>query len=230
MTHPSARRAILLAALAGLLLAAAPLRAQFSPSELAPPPPEMIGKMAPRWNLKVWLNSPGPLEITKLRGKVVLLRFINDNPQGAAGVRELIKTYQAQGLTPVGIYAPSPTPTPVDPELVKDLALALNFTFPIGIDSTWQTINRYYMNQADVDALSATFLIDRNGLVRYVQPDGRYIKDSKDRNTRRQYENLEKKVQALLAEPLAEDAPAAEGQPADQSNAAPGAPQAPAGQ
>lgn len=204
MTNITVRRVNLLAALAALLLAAAPLRAQFSSAELTPPP-EMLGKVAPRWNLRTWVNSDAPQETTKLRGKVVMLRFLNDAPQGVAGVRELIRTYQPEGLAVVGIYGPSPTPTPVDAEMVRDLALALGFRFPIGVDSTWQAVNRYWMNQADVDALSATFLIDRNGVVRYVQPDGRYEKNARDRGTRRQYEEMERIIKTLLAEPLPED-------------------------
>jgi len=191
----------------GLLLstlASSPAHAQFSPSEMRPPP-EMIGKVAPRWNLKQWINSAEAVETAKLRGKVIMLRFIDDRPQGAAAVRELAKTYQADGLTTVGIYAPSPTPTSVDPEMVKDLALALGFTFPIGIDPTWLAVNRYFMTQADVEILGATFLIDRNGVVRYVQPDGRYEKNSSDRSARRQYENLERMIKTLVAEPPPED-------------------------
>jgi hypothetical protein len=190
---------------------AAPLHAQFSPSEMQPPP-EMIGKIAPRWNLKQWINSPsdaGPLETAKLRGKVIMLRFIDDRPQGASAVRELAKTYQADGLATIGIYAPSPTPTSVDSDMVKDLALALGFTFPIGIDPGWIAVNRYFMTQADVEMLGGTFLIDRNGVVRYVQPDGRYEKNSNDRSARRQYENLEKMIKTLVAEPPPEDLSAA---------------------
>lgn len=202
-----------------VLLATAPARAQFSSIEMAPPP-EMIGKVAPRWNLRQWINSASPLETSKLRGKVVMLRFLNDSPQGVAGVRELLKTYQPQGLVMVGIYGPSPTPTSVDPEMVQDLALALGFNFPIGVDSTWQAVNRYWMNQADVDALSATFLIDRNGRVRYVQPDGRYDKNAKDRGTRRQYEELERALKALLAEPPPEDL-ASPAEPGSDGSSAP---------
>lgn len=200
------KRGKFFAAIFAVLLWSLPLPAQFSANELAPPP-EMIGKVAPRWNLRAWVNLPANspiLETAKLRGKVILLRFLNDSPQGAAGLRDLIKTYQAQGLAPVGIYAPSPTPTSVDPAEVSDLALALSFNFPIGIDSTWQTVNRYWMNRADVEGLAATFLIDRQGLVRYVQPDGRYEKNSRDRAARRNYENLEKIIQTLLAEPAPE--------------------------
>jgi peroxiredoxin len=203
MAKRSGSRKFILCLFAFLLLAA-PLRAQFSANELSPPP-EMIGKVAPRWNLKVWLNTAAPVETSQFRGKVVLLRFFNDNPMGAAAVRELSRSYQAQGLATVGIYAPSPTPTSVDPEMVKDLALALGFTFPIGVDSGWQAVTRYWMTQADVEALAATFLIDRNGLVRYVQPDGRYEKNSKDRAARKQFENLEKMLKALLDEPPPED-------------------------
>ena len=204
MTHTFThfRRMAIVAAL--LLASAWPAHAQFSSIEMAPPP-EMIGKIAPRWNLKVWINTADLVETNRLRGKVVMLRFLNDNPQGVPGVRELLKTYQPQGLIVVGIYGPTPTPTSVDTDMVKDLALALGFQFPIGVDSSWQTVNRYWMNQADVDAMSATFLIDRNGRIRYVQPDGRYDKNGKDRGTRKQYEDLDRAIKGLLAEPPPED-------------------------
>jgi hypothetical protein len=69
------------------------------------------------------------------------------------------------------------------------------------VDSAWQTVNRYWLNRADAEAASVTFLIDRRGVIRYVQPDGRYEKNSRDRKARQEYEGLEKQILELLKEP-----------------------------
>ena len=190
--------------LAALLISSAwprnGLRAQWTQAELSSGSKEMIGQVAPPWIHRGWINSP-PLDLTQLKGKVILLRFFSDNPLGAAAVRELYRAYQAQGLTAVGIYVPEPMPTETDPETVRRLAAAVGFDFPVAMDSAWETVNRYWLNRADAEAAATTFLIDRRGIIRYIQPDGRYDKTSRDRNARREYERMEKQIQALLKEP-----------------------------
>lgn len=176
------------------------LRAQLTTAELASGSQQMIGQMAPAWTHRGWVNSQ-PLEIGQLVGKVILLRFFSDQPVGAPAVRELFGKYKDQGLTAVGMYVPTPMPTETDPEDVRRLAIALGFDFPVGVDSAWQTVNRYWLNRADAEAASVTFLIDRRGVIRYVQPDGRYEKNSRDRKARQEYEGLEKQILELLKEP-----------------------------
>ena len=167
--------------------------------ELASGSTEMIGQMAPSWNLRGWVNSK-PLDIGQLQGKVILLRFFSDNPAGAASLKELDRTYRDKGLLVIGLYAPQPTPTQVPAEQVEWLASALGFTFPVGIDSGWETLNRYWLNRADAEMTATTFLIDRKGIIRYVQPDGLYEKNSSNRAVRKEFEKLEKQVQNLLKE------------------------------
>jgi peroxiredoxin len=186
----------------GLVMCSTPLQSPLlaqSIAELSSRSTEMIGQVAPEWVHRGWINS-APRELAGLRGSVVLLRFFNDNPGAAAGLRELYAAYRDQGLTVVGIYAPSPMPQETDPQHVRRLAIALGFDFPVAMDSRWETVNRYWLNQADAEATAATFLIDRQGIIRYVQPDGQYDKNSTDKSARKKYENLEKQIQLLLKE------------------------------
>jgi hypothetical protein len=47
---------------------------------------------------------------------------------------------------------------------------------------------------------SASFLIDRKGVIRAVQVRGLYDKNSSNRNARRAYETLQRQIETLLKE------------------------------
>jgi len=158
-----------------------------------------VGRVAPSWILRDWINSP-PLDLGQLDGKVVLIRFFSDNPRSAAAVNEFYQTYREQGFVVVGIYAPQPTPTATDRDYVRRLARSMGFQFPIGIDSQWETLNRYWLTEADADMGSASFLIDRKGVIRVILGRGLYEKDSRNRSARREYEGLKRQIEALLQE------------------------------
>ena len=202
-TGPLALRALTTAILVALFFAPSPLPAQYSTADMASGSKELIGQPAPVWLHRGWVNSE-PLELKDLRGKIVLIRFFGDNPTGAAALRFLHTNYRDQGLAVIGFYVSSPMPTAVDAAAVRNLAEAVGFNFPVANDSQWQNVNRYWLTRADAESDSVTFLIDRKGIIRYIQPDGRYEKDSRDRKARGEFEKLEKQIQTLLQEPLEE--------------------------
>lgn len=178
-------------------MSAALLQAQFTNKEMALGSGQMIDEVAPGWKALGWVNSK-PLDIDDLRDNVVLLRFFNDNPTGAASLNELHKNYREQGLMVVGIYTPTPFPTQTDVKHVQRLASALGFQFPVGLDSRWETLSRYWLNRPDADLTATTFLIDRQGIIRYIQPDGRYDIKSSRRSMRKAHKKLQEEVEALL--------------------------------
>ena len=49
--------------------------------------------------------------------------------------------------------------------------------------------------------MAATFLIDCKGIIRHIQLDGKYAKNSRDRNAKKQYEEVEIIIQTLIEEP-----------------------------
>ena len=44
-------------------------------------------------------------------------------------------------------------------------------------------------------------MIDCKGIIRYIQLDGKYAKNSRERNAKKQYEEVEKIIQTLIEEP-----------------------------
>ena len=193
-----ARRATLAAA---LLLAwyggCVRLPAQAIPQDSDSASSQLIGQTAPAWTTQGWVNADS-LDIKQLRGKVVLLRFLNDGATSAATLNALYSAYRTRGMAVVGIYVPSPMPAETKLDHVRELAGSQGFEFPIGLDSRWETLNRYWLDRADAGLTSATFLIDRKGIIRYIQPDGRYEKNSANRAVRREYAKLEKEIETLL--------------------------------
>jgi peroxiredoxin len=190
-----AAAALLCLALSGPI--ALPLAAQSPLQDLDARNSSMIGQAAPSWTVEGWVNSQ-PLDVKQLRGKVVLLRFLDDNPRGAAGLKELYRAHSAQGLAVVGLYTPQPTPAETTLEHVRDFASAQGFDFPIGVDARWDTLNRYWLQQADAELAAATFVIDRQGVIRYIQPDGYFEKNSRNRTLRKEYEKLDTAIENLL--------------------------------
>lgn len=158
-----------------------------------------VGAAAPSWIIRTWINS-GPLDIGQLQGKVVLVRFFSDNPLSAATLNEFYRAYRDQGLAVVGFYTPQPMPGETDLEAVRRLVLAMGFEFPVGVDARWETVNRYWLTEADADMGSAAFLIDRKGVIRFIQGRGLYAKDSPNRAVRREYETMQRVIEQLLKE------------------------------
>jgi alkyl hydroperoxide reductase subunit AhpC len=179
-----------------LAISAAPVRAQSGDDSFSAPP-QLIGQAAPPLKAKAWVNTDS-LDLQQLRGRVVLLRFLNDSASSAAALNRLQETYERRGLSVVGVYAPTPFPTEVRQEHVRDLAAAQGFRFPIGLDPRWETLQGYWLDRADAELTAATFLIDRKGVIRFVQPDGFYDKESKNRGVRQEYAKLEKEIESLL--------------------------------
>jgi thiol-disulfide isomerase/thioredoxin len=112
-----------------------------------------------------WLNS-GPLTITGLRGRVVLVDFWTFScvncTRTIPHLQALAAMYRSMGLQIVGVHSPE-----FDFEKVRDNVAAatsrLGVTWPVALDSEMATWNAY-ANQY----WPAEYLIDQQGRVAYV--------------------------------------------------------------
>jgi cytochrome c biogenesis protein CcdA/thiol-disulfide isomerase/thioredoxin len=113
-----------------------------------------------------WLNTPRPLSLPRLRGRVVLVDFwtyscvncLRTLPHLEAWDR----AYRKDGLTIVGIHTPEFAFEHVRSNVV-DAVRKLGVRYPVGLDNDYATWNAY-ANQY----WPAEYLIDRNGHVRHV--------------------------------------------------------------
>jgi thiol-disulfide isomerase/thioredoxin len=120
---------------------------------------------APELTNDTWLNTPEPLRLANLRGKVVLLdmwTFGCVNCQNVIpSLREWHKNYKDQGLVVIGNHYPEFS-YEADLELVKQAMAKLDVLYPVAQDNegvTWDAYhNRYW---------PTLYLIDKNGDLRY---------------------------------------------------------------
>src|SRR3990172_6639867 len=76
----------------------------------------ILGKPCPEWPDERWVQG-GPLRLSDLRGKVVLVRFFmeSDCPYcraTAPTLNEFHREFSPRGLVIVGMYSPKPHPRP----------------------------------------------------------------------------------------------------------------------
>ena len=170
---------------------------------------ELIGLPAPEWTVTQWVNSQ-PLSLEQLRGQVILLRWWTAPgcpfcEASAPYLSQWHERYAPQGLAVIGLYHPKP-PGWIPVDVVKQLAQGLGMTFPLAIDPDWATLRRYWLDGRDRVWTSVSFLIDRQGIIRYVHPGGAYSPE--------EAQELEATIQALLSQRHGAQGVRAEGAPA----------------
>lgn len=172
MKGPRTRQA--LATAAALLVLTASL------AQAVPEGSELIGTRAPRWDVIEWINGK-PLSLDELRGSVVLVRWWTgpECPYCAASapnLNALYDAYHAKGLIILGFYHHK-SPTPLTRRHVEQLVKRYGFRFPVAIDPEWRTLKRWWLDGHERAWTSVSFLLDKEGVIRYVHPGGSYTEE-----------------------------------------------------
>jgi peroxiredoxin len=155
---------------------------------------ELIGQAARPWRAAHWINS-APLELSQLRGRVVLVRFWTAPAcpfcsASAPALNDFHARYAARGLTVIGLYHHKGRGA-LEPADVAHYAETFGFRFPVAIDLDWRTLRDWWLN-VDRGFTSSSFLIDKRGIIRYVHPGGQYVRGDAD------FTRLEAMIERLL--------------------------------
>ena len=141
---------------------------------------------APEFVEAAWINSP-PLTMAGLRGNVVLVEFWTYGCHNCRNVEPYVKAwhekYASQGLAVVGVHAPEFSHER-QTDNVERYVRQSKIPYPVVIDNDFTVWKRY-----GTQAWPTMYLVDKRGMVRYVQVgEGRYA-------------DTERRIQELLAEP-----------------------------
>jgi len=169
---------------------------------------ELLGHPARAWTFTRWLDGR-PLTLEGLRGKVVLVRWFTNGCRfcgnSLPGLEALRKRYAPQGLVVVGVYHPKP-PRAVSDGDVRRMSRKLGFHGPVAVDEDWRTLNRWWLaNHPERNWTSVSFLVDREGVVRWAHGGGEYHASADPRHAAcdARHAELERTIQRLLGEPAA---------------------------
>ncbi len=126
------------------------------------------GKAPAIRGISAWLNTPGgkPLELSKLRGEVVLIDFwtyscINCQ-RALPHVEAWYKAYAKYGFVVVGVHTPEFSFEHVISNVQMEAA-QLGVHYPVAIDNNYATWDAY-----DNEGWPADYLVDASGTVRYI--------------------------------------------------------------
>jgi thiol-disulfide isomerase/thioredoxin len=155
---------------------AVPSRAAVAPSEDPDSGAELIGRPAPAWSFTRWVRGPDRA-LEDFRGKVVLVRWWTDGCRfcrSTLPVLEALQRRHPDDLVVVGVYHPKP-PRDVSNRRILGFERTLGFSGPVALDRDWKTLERWWL---DADPrrnwTSVSFLVDKDGLLRWVHGGGEY--------------------------------------------------------
>lgn len=164
----------------------------------------LLGTRAPEWTFTRWVRGPKHT-LASLEGKVVLVRWWTDGChfcRATLPVLESIRERHEGDLVVLGVYHPKP-PRDVADKRITALANELGFSGPLAFDRDWDTLDRYWLaGDPERNWTSVSFLIDREGRIRWVHGGGEYhpSDDPAHRRCDLQYRELEKVLAEVLAE------------------------------
>ena len=159
----------------------------------------ILNAHAPEWTVSDWLNSK-PLTINELNGNVVLIRWWTGPTcpyciNSAVALNEFYATYESDGLRVLGFYHHK-SQISFNKDTIKEYTKKLEFKFPVAIDYEWKTLNAWWVKTNPGKWTSVSFLLDREGIVRYIHSGGQYIKGDGE------YEKLQQEIEKLLNEKM----------------------------
>jgi AhpC/TSA family protein len=166
-------------------------------------PADVLDRPARAWTFDRWVDSR-PLTLESLHGKVVLIRWFNTGCKYCGNTLPALETlrtrYASEGLVVVGVYHPKPIGK-VSDAFVKQTARELGFHGPIAVDEKWSTLARWWLDgQPERNWTSVSFLVDRQGIVRWAHGGGEYHPSSDPRHAScdASYAELERTIRRLL--------------------------------
>ena len=203
-------RILCAALLSCLALGLAPLAfAHHGPADDPDSGAELIGRPAPEWAFTRWVRGPATT-LHDLRGKVVLVRWWTEGCHFCRATLPAIEALRnrenRQDFVVLGVFHPKPEPREVGDREILKVARELGFSGPIAFDRDWHTLDRYWFDgHPERNWTSVSFLIDREGVIRWVHGGGEYHPSDDPRHQRcdLEFKGLEAALQKALSEPAA---------------------------
>jgi thiol-disulfide isomerase/thioredoxin len=163
---------------------------------------DLVGRPMPTLVFDRWLNTEGN-QPPDLSHSVTLYRWWTDTCPFCAhslpAIEQLRQEYGPRGLKVVAVYHPKP-PRDVPDQKIVEAAKHIGYDGAIAVDSRWDALRQLWLSTGRRDATSASFLVDRDGIIRFVHPGVEFFPstDPKDAEHNEDYLLLRKAIERLV--------------------------------
>lgn len=149
-----------------------------------------------------WLNTKDN-EAPELKGKVTLVRWWTDScPFCTASLPAIYgfsELYPSDDFQTIAVYHPKPPRNVISKEILE-AAREREYDGIVAVDQNWEVLKQNYLNKKRRSATSVSFLLDQQGIIRFVHP-GPVIHPSDDPqllDVNRDYEEMTLAIKALI--------------------------------
>ena len=128
--------------------------------------------MAPEWQVDVWLNTRAPLELSQLRGRVVLLHAFQMLCPGCVShavpqAERVHQEYAEHGVSVIGLHTVFEHHAAMMPVALEAFLHEYRVTYPVGVDVAVASISiPATMRRYGMQGTPTLILIDRAGKLR----------------------------------------------------------------
>lgn len=132
----------------------------------------IVAPMAPEWQVEVWLNTQAPLELSQLRGRVVLLHAFQMLCPGCVShavpqAERVHREYAELGVSVVGLHTVFEHHAAMTPLALEVFLHEYRVTHPVGVDAgVAGTLIPATMHRYGMRGTPTLILIDRDGKLR----------------------------------------------------------------
>lgn len=129
---------------------------------------------APALQVDTWLNTPEPLVLEALRGKVVMLHAFQMLCPGCLShglpqAERVHRLFRNDGLVVIGLHTVFEHHDVMSPEALRVFLHEYRWSFPIGIDRTMGENLPATMRAYHLEGTPSVVLLDRTGRIRLQQ-------------------------------------------------------------
>lgn len=160
---------------------------------------DVVGKRWPKLDLDAEIDRTQ----APARPKATLYRWWTTScpwcEASLPAIEKLRTKYEPAGLRTVAVFHPKP-PREVTQQTIIEAADNLGYGGDLALDKDWSELRRFYLDSRKRGATSVSFLVDENGVVRFVHPGPVFYPSDDPEHARENadHELLEAAIKQLL--------------------------------